>query len=75
MVNIPVGAELAFVNDADIKAKVIDNRSVEVGGQLTSLSQAAQKLSNVDWPAQGPLYWMYEGETLDERRKRIENAE
>ena len=73
MVNIPVGSELSFINDENIKVKVVDNRSVDFNGKVTSLSGAAQEILAVDWPAQGPIYWMYQGETLDERRKRIEN--
>lgn len=75
MVDIPVGSELSFINDENIKAKVVDNRSVEINGEIKSLSSAAQKLLRVDWPAQGPIYWMFQGETLDERRKRYENQE
>ena len=75
MVEIPVGAEISFVNDEKIKAKVVDNRSINLNGEILSLSAAAQKILKVDWPAQGPLYWVYEGETLDERRKRMEEAE
>jgi hypothetical protein len=73
MVDIPVGAELTFFKDENIKAKVIDNRTVQFEGELTSLSHAAQKLLKVTWQPRGPLYWVYEGETLDERRKRFEN--
>lgn len=72
MVDIPVGAELYFTNNENIKARVVDNRSIELDGNITSLSTAAQKILGVDWPAQGTIYWMYEGETLDERRKRFE---
>ncbi len=75
MVDIPIGAELSFVNDENIKAKVVDNRSVLFNGEIISLSNSAQKILNVDWPAQGPIYWTYEGETLNERRKRFENQE
>jgi hypothetical protein len=75
MVNIPKGAELLFINDENIKIKVIDNRSVEFNGEATSLSKAAQEALGVNWPAQGPIYWMYNGETLDDRRRRMENEE
>ncbi len=75
MVNIPPGAELSFVNDQNIRVKVIDDRYVEFNGEVTSLSHATQKALGVEWPAQGPIYWMYEGETLDERRKRFEAEE
>lgn len=72
MAGIPVGAELTFVNDKDVRVRVTDNRSVEYKGEITSLSRAAQRELDVEWALQGPVYWMYEGETLDERRIRLE---
>ena len=74
MVDIPVGAELVFSRDENIKAKVIDNRSIEYEGETTSLSEAARQALGVEYLVQGPAYWMYEGETLDERRKRMESG-
>ena len=75
MVNIPVGSELIFSRDENIKAKVIDNKNIELNNELTSLSASAQKLLGYDYGVQGTAYWMYEGETLDERRKRLEGGE
>ncbi|MEI6553048.1 MAG: GIY-YIG nuclease family protein [bacterium] len=75
MVNIPVGAELVFSRDENIKAKVVDNKNIELNNELTSLSASAQKLLGYDYGVQGTAYWMYEGETLDERRKRFEGEE
>jgi hypothetical protein len=75
MVDIPPGAELFFINDENIKAKVIDNRYVEYNGEVTSLSNAAQKALGREYSVQGPIYWMYEGETLEERRRRFEAGE
>lgn len=72
MADIPIGSELVFSRDENIKAKVIDNRSVIVGGELTSLSHSAQKILDLSYPVSGTEYWMYEGETLDERRSRLE---
>lgn len=74
MVGIPIGAELTFSRDANIKAKVIEKRKIEFNGEATSLSAVAQKLLNYDYGVAGPLYWMYEGETLDERRRRMESG-
>ena len=79
MVDIPVGAELVFSRDENIKAKVVDNRNVEFNGEIVSLSVAADKSMRkmgIQWKSvQGPAYWMYEGEILDERRKRFESGE
>ena len=73
---IPVGAELSFSRDENIKAKVIDNRNIEFNGEVVSISVAADRALRqlgIQWKSvQGPAYWMYEGETLDERRRRLE---
>lgn len=78
MVKIPVGAELYFSRDENIKAKVIDTHaanSIEFNGKITSLSRSAQKILGYQYGVAGTDYWMYEGETLDERRRRIERGE
>ena len=78
MVDIPVGAEITFINDENIRAKVIKlsgKHSIEFNGELTSPSTAAQKLLGYPYNVQGTVYWMYQGETLDERRRRLENQE
>lgn len=72
MANIPVGAELVFVNNENVRAKVVDNKLIEINGEVTSLSASAQKILGYPYQVQGTIYWMYEGETLDERRRRIE---
>lgn len=74
MVDIPVGAELIFSRDESKKAKVLDNRWIEFNGKRTSLALSAQKILGYDRGVSGALYWKYEGETLDERRKRFESG-
>lgn len=78
MVNIPVGSELYFSRDGTIKAKVVDTKSadsIEVNGEITSLSRSAQKILGYDYGVAGTDYWMFDGETLDERRRRFESGE
>lgn len=78
MVNIPVGTELYFSRDENIKAKVVDTQStdsIEVDGKVTSLSLSAQKILGYKYQVAGPAYWMFNGETLDERRRRFESGE
>lgn len=75
MADIPVGAELVFSRDENVKAKVVDNRNIEINGEVTSLSASAQKLLGYSSPPAGTDYWMYDGETLDERRRRFESEE
>jgi hypothetical protein len=72
MVDIPIGAELTFINQPEITCTVLDNRRVEFTGQDLSLTKAAQEVLGHDRPIQGPLYWEFDGETLVERRLRME---
>ena len=53
----------------------LSGSKIEFNGKITSLSTSAQKLLNYDRSVSGTAYWMYEDETLDERRKRLENEE
>ena len=71
LANIPIGAELVFSRDESKKATVFDDRNIEFNGQKTSLSTSAQEILGYDYGVAGTDYWTYEGETLDERRKRI----
>ena len=72
MVDIPVGATLVFSRDESIICKVLDNRRVIFAGREMSLTAAAQEALGTSRPVQGPLYWEYDGETLVERRLRME---
>lgn len=74
MVNIPVGSELVFSRDENIKATVVDNKHISFNNEVTSLSASAQKILGYDYGVQGTAYWTYMGEILDERRRRLENA-
>ena len=78
IVGIPLGTEIYFSRDETKKAKVVDLnafQSVEIDGKITSLSLSARKLLGVNYGVAGTDYWMYDGETLDERRKRMESEE
>ncbi|PIR56854.1 MAG: hypothetical protein COU72_04030 [Parcubacteria group bacterium CG10_big_fil_rev_8_21_14_0_10_41_35] len=73
MVDIPAGAELKFIRDESIICTVApDQKHIEFHGETTSLSSAAQKVLGYKWRVQGPAYWTYQGEILDERRIRLE---
>lgn len=77
MVKIPIGAELYFSRNESIKAKVIDTHaanSIELNAKKTSLSCSAQKILGYQYGVAGTDYWMYDGETLDERRRRFESG-
>ncbi len=72
MVDIPIGATLSFVEQPNITCKVLDNRRIVFNGENLSMTKAAQIILGHNRPIQGPLYWEYEGETLVERRLRME---
>ena len=76
LADVPIGATLTFSRDENITAKVVDDKRIEFEGEITSTSAAAAKvLLRFGWTVtkvQGPLYWVYEGETLVERRSRLE---
>ena len=78
-VGIPFGATLNFVKDEALTAVVVDDRTIEFEGVRTSTSNAAKillhRMGGTLSAAQGPLYWMYDGETLAERRMRFESGE
>lgn len=76
LAEVPIGATLTFSRDENITAKVVDDKRIEFEGEITSTSAAAAKvLLRFGWTVtkvQGPLYWVYDGETLVERRSRLE---
>ena len=72
MVDIKKGSELSFYGKENIKAKVIDNNKIEYEGRVTSLSASATEILGCGHSVQGPAWWAYKGETLDDRRKRME---
>lgn len=78
MVNIPLGAELYFSRDNSITARVVGrsgSETIEYNGLPTSLSQAAKDILGYHNNVSGTAYWSYEGETLDERRQRLEESD
>lgn len=75
-IGIQPGAVLTFSRDEARTAQVIEGNKVALGGQSLSLSAAAlnilQAMGYKTPAASGSEYWMYAGELLDERRRRLE---
>ena len=75
---IPVGAELTFSKAQGHTATLLDDRRIEFRSAASSLSAAALTIVHERGPTwatiAGPDYWLYEGETLRERRLRLEDA-
>jgi hypothetical protein len=67
---------LTLSRDDSVTATVADGGKVLYQTELLSLSAAAlkalHKMGYTTPTASGSDYWMYDGELLDERRKRLE---
>lgn len=76
MIDIPMGSTLTFTKDITKTAKVLDKQKIEFEGEVHSLSSSALEIVHsmgYTWSQiSGPSYWVYEGETLTERRLRME---
>ena len=70
--DIPIGSILQYRSDASIEVTVADDRHISYRGEVTSLSALARKLRGFKYNPQGTLWFMYQGEVLDERRIRLE---
>jgi hypothetical protein len=75
-IGIKSGDLLNFSRDESVVATVVDDGKVQLDGETLSLSAAALKvLTRMGYKtpaASGSDYWMFDGELLDERRRRIE---
>jgi len=70
--NISIGEEVYFSRDENIKAAVLQNNKIELNGKGLSLSNSAKELLGRERQPAGTLFWKYDGETLDERRRRMD---
>lgn len=69
---IPIGAELVFTKDSHVICTVLDDTNqVEYQGKHWAISALATRLLDVS-VANGFSYFSYEGETLWERRLRLD---
>lgn len=79
MVNIPIGSTLVFT-PTGIEVKVADDDKVEYQGRLYKLSPFVgtfmpNNRRNSSGAYQGPKYFSYKGEILDDIRTKIETNE
>ncbi len=80
MVNIHPGMQLTFIRDEDITCHVADDRKVEFNGEIMSLNQVTLHILRTRFDkdldaVRGPDYWLFEKETLTERRIRLEESD
>ncbi len=77
LAQVPIGAVLTFSRDSQVSCKVLNSTKVEFESKEVSLTQAAaiilERMGYYWKSVQGPLYWEYDGETLVDRRIRLED--
>jgi hypothetical protein len=75
-IGIEGGATLVFTKDESVTAKVKSAHEIEFEGNIMSLTAAAlvvMKRLGYTWKQiRGPQYWMHAGETLFERKNRLD---
>ena len=64
--NIPVGAEIEYIRDTDIKCYVLDDRKVKYNGQIMYLTGLAKMLLGTQRSINGILHFQYKGKPLTE---------
>lgn len=62
--NIPIGAELVYVEDSRIVAIVVDERKVQYNDEITSLSAISDKIKG--YSTSGPSFFTYNGKTVSQ---------
>jgi hypothetical protein len=72
---IPIGSKLTFTRDSHIIAEVVKNDKIKINGKVDSLSTFAMNLLNYKRRPQGTLYFEFEGEILDVRRRRLDSGD
>jgi hypothetical protein len=76
---IKPGDTLQFSRDESLKAIVTEDGKVDFEGETLSLAAAALKalhrMGYMTPTANGSVYWMFDGELLDERRRRLESEQ
>ena len=69
---IPVGAELEYYKNPEIKCTVVDDRKVEYKGEITFLTSIAKKITGKQTGIAGPRYFKYKGAELWDIKNRTE---
>ncbi len=89
MVGISPGAILEFYDDPETTSTVLSNTKISFGDEETTLTRAARDIiigrrkergeTIPEWMmkegVQGPIYWAFNGESLNDRRMRMEQEE
>jgi len=69
---IAIGSKLTFTRDENIIAEVVNNDKIKIDDVVNSLSSFAMELLGYQRRPQGTLYFEFEDEILDDRRRRMD---
>ena len=72
---IPVGSKITFTRDSNIVAEVVEDDKIKIQDRVSSLSTFAMELLGYQRRPQGTLYFEFEDEILDDRRRRIDDEQ
>lgn len=61
---IPVGAELVYINDENIKCYVVDDRKIKYHDEVMYMTTLAKMLTGKKVGIAGPAFFKYNGENL-----------
>ena len=62
--NIPVGAELVFIDDPSVVVTVVNDRKVQYKNEITSLSAISDSIKGYSTP--GPSFFTYNGKKVSD---------
>jgi len=63
---IPVGAELEYINDRNIKCYVVDDRKIRYTDEVMYMTTLAKMLTGKKAGVAGPAFFIYKGKNLQE---------
>lgn len=72
-IGIKPGETIVFIPNPSITAIVVDDKHIQMGDTVTSLSGAAKNILNKKTLA-GPLYWSYNVKILNDIRREMEQT-
>lgn len=61
---IPIGAELVYINDENIKCYVVDDRKIKYHDEVMYMTTLAKILTGKKTGIAGPAFFKYNGENL-----------
>lgn len=71
--NIPIGAELVFIEDPSLVVTVVSDHKVQYNDEITSLSAITKSIKG--YPTAGPAFFTYQGRKITDIAKETQWAD